>query len=64
MHSYTSPYLKVDADPWTEWFAWQPVLTEGYQWVWLQKIYRRRRQGWSNERRPYQFATFIDLLSK
>lgn len=30
--------------PWHKWFAWHPVDTIDYGWVWLRKVNRRRCQ--------------------
>lgn len=31
----------IDRMQWRKWFAWCPVETLGYQWVWLKTVERR-----------------------
>lgn len=34
-------YREAVGKEWRKWFAWRPVCTENFEWVWLEFVERR-----------------------
>jgi hypothetical protein len=34
-------YREAVGKEWRDWFAWRPVRTESFEWVWLETVQRK-----------------------
>ena len=42
------PYFGNPVGPWHKWFAWHPIQTYDFRWIWLKTVERRGVQKHSS----------------